>query len=402
MSMNYYSDGIVFSLLDNDLFMQWILSPTAELDLYWKEQMDGNDELKVNIESLKNIINKLEIKEPVLSQNDRMVIWDNIQRQKGRNKVFRRRSKPVWLQIASAVAAIALLIVGYLFFSLEKNGLEETDYTSIITNDEQSIRSTDIVLTLPDNKKMTVDSANIVYDKNGVSNVQSEKPENEDDEKQQLNQLMVPYGKTVSLTLSDGTKIWVNSGSRVIYPSVFKKDKREIFVLGEIYLDVVKIPDHPFVIKTNYMDINVLGTKLNVSAYSDESVQSVVLVSGAVTVKSNDLNGDCNILPDQMFSYKTASKEINIQKVDVNNYISWINGYLLLDSERLDNVFQKLERHYNLSFSYDDNTFKNIRISGKLDFSRGIESVFKYVSIAAQINYEINDQQVKIELKNNE
>lgn len=396
--MNYNSDNIIFSLLDDDLFMQWVMDPTAELDLYWGEQMNGNDELKVNIESLKNIINKLEIKEPVLSQDDRMAIWNNIQRRTGRGKVSRRKLKIV-LQVTSVAAAIAVLIGGYLFFILNKNSLEETDYTSIITNDEQSIRSTDIVLTLPDNKKMAVDTTDIVYDKNGTSNVQSEESENDGNEKQQLNQLMVPYGKTVSLTLSDGTKLWVNSGSRVIYPSVFRKDKREIFVLGEIYLDVVKIPDHPFVIKTNHMDINVLGTKLNVSAYSDESTQSVVLVSGAVTVKSNDLKGNYNILPDQMFSYKTTSKEINIQKVDVNNYISWINGYLLLDSERFDSVLQKLERHYNLSFSYDSNAFKNTHISGKLDLSRGIESVFKYISITVRINYQINDQHVKVELK---
>jgi ferric-dicitrate binding protein FerR (iron transport regulator) len=248
---------------------------------------------------------------------------------------------------------------------------------------------------------MAVDTTDIVYDKNGTSNVQSEESKNDGNEKQQLNQLMVPYGKTVSLTLSDGTKLWVNSGSKVIYPSVFRKDKREIFILGEAYLDVAKIPGLPFVIKTNHLDINVLGTKLNVSAYSDESTQSVVLVSGTVTVKSNNLKGDCNILPDQMFSYTTTSKEINIQKVDVNNYVSWIKGYLLLDSERFDNVLQKLERHYNLSFSYDSNAFKNTRISGKLDLSRGIESVFKYISVTVRINYQINDQYVKVELGKN-
>lgn len=396
MSANH-SDNIIISLLDDDLFIRWILYPTPELNLYWQEQIDKNEELKSNIYTLKDIINKLKIKEPTLSQDDRMAIWNKIE-QNTLHKTKKKSTRSVWLQVASIAAVIALLIGGYWIFIQNQGTLTETDYTSIIVKDEQFIRSDDIVLTLPDNKKVAVDSSNIVYNKEGVSNIHSEQAKAETD-KLQLNQLTVPYGKTISLTLSDGTRMWVNSGSRVIYPSVFGKDKREIFVSGEIYLDVVKNPDLPFIVKTNHINVNVLGTKFNVSAYDNESTQSVVLVSGAVGVKSNELKGNYNILPNQKFSYQASSKEVNIQKVDVNNYISWIQGYLLLNSENLDSVLQKLERHYNISFSYDSNKLKDIRVSGKLDLHGGIEGVLKYISITVPINYNINGKTVKIELK---
>ncbi|MDR3058680.1 MAG: FecR family protein [Prevotella sp.] len=396
MSANH-SDNIIFSLLDDDLFIRWVLYPTPELNLYWQEQINKNEELKSNIYTLKDIINKLKIKEPTLSQDDRMAIWNKIE-QNTLHKTKKKPARRVWLQAASIAAVIALLVGGYWVFVQNQGTLTETDYTSIIVKDEQFIRSDDVVLTLPDNKKVAVDSSNIIYNKEGISNIHSEQAKAETD-KLQLNQLTVPYGKTISLTLSDGTKMWVNSGSRVIYPSVFGKDKREIFVSGEIYLDVVKNPDLPFIVKTNHINVNVLGTKFNVSAYDNESTQSVVLVSGAVGVKSNELKGNYNILPNQKFSYQASSKEVNIQKVDVNNYISWIQGYLLLNSENLDSVLQKLERHYNISFSYDSNKLKDIRVSGKLDLHGGIEGVLKYIAITVPINYSINGKTIKIELE---
>lgn len=399
MSTNH-SEDILLSLLDNDKFIQWVLYPTPELDLFWQGQIEMNDELRINIHTLKNTINRLKIKEPILSQEDKITIWSNIEKNTLKHKARKRPTNRIWIQMASIAASIALFAGGYYFFVKGQHQMIEPDYTSIISDNEQFIHADDIILTLPDNKKVAVDSSNIVYNKDGTANIHAQKGETETIDKLQLNQLAVPYGKTASLTLSDGTKMWVNSGSKVIYPSVFSKDKREIFVSGEVYLDVAKNPDHPFIVKTNHINVNVLGTQFNVSAYDNDASQSVVLVSGSVGVNSQELKGSYNILPNQMLSYKTTLKEVNIQKVDVNNYISWIQGYLLLNSENLDSVLQKLERHYNLSLSYDQNTLKNIRVSGKLDLHRGIESVLEYIAITTPIKYNIDGKNVKIELKN--
>ncbi len=87
------------------------------------------------------------------------------------------------------------------------------------------------------------------------------------DEEHSFNQLIVPNGKRSTLALEDGTKMWINAGSRVIYPNKFKKNKREIYVDGEVYMEVARDEERPFVVKTNMLDVQVLGTSFNVMAY---------------------------------------------------------------------------------------------------------------------------------------
>jgi ferric-dicitrate binding protein FerR (iron transport regulator) len=253
---------------------------------------------------------------------------------------------------------------------------------------------------LPNKQAMYIkdDSSTVIYDSKGIVNVNSEEIDAAKCENASLNQLIVPYGKTAMLNLSDGTKIHVNSGSKLIYPSVFDKNKREIYLSGEIYLDVAKNEKCPFVIKTNHIDINVLGTKLNVSAYNDEPIQSVVLVSGKVCVKSKEMKGNYSIFPNQAFSYDIVSDNVDIREVNVNNYISWIYGYIFLQSESLDHVFQKMGKHFNVPFIYNAKDFKNIYVSGKLDLNKTPEYILENISLAAPVYYKTEENHIKVEL----
>lgn len=391
------SDNIIPSLLDNDLFMKWIVEPTPELDMYWENEMNKDDELKGNVNTLKDIIKNIKIEEPTLSTDEKKLIWEQIEQNVGRGKVRKKLSLRRWMQVASVAAIVLLLAGGYLYISTNKKEIE-LDYASML-DDHQPAQSGDISLILSDDKVVNIknDSSQVVYDDKGRINVDSEEIESTENVKSALNQLIVPYGKTTFLTLSDGTKIWVNSGTKLIYPTVFDDSKREIYLVGEVYLDVTKDENRPFVIKTNHIDVNVLGTKLNVSAYNDADAQSVVLVSGAVNINSKELKGNYKIYPNQMFSYDAASSKADIQKVDVDNYVSWIHGYLMLESESLDLVLQKLERYFNISFIYDSKGLNNIRVSGKLDLKGTPENALKHISVTAPISYKINGEKIKIE-----
>lgn len=391
------SDNIISSLLDNDLFMKWIVNPTPELDTFWEDEMNRDGELKDNVYTLKDIIKKIKIEEPALSVDEKKLIWERIERNIGRDKMEKRSVLRRWMQVASVAAIVLLLVGGYFYVSSNKTEIE-VDYASML-DDNQTAQSGDISLILSNNKVVNIrkDSSQVVYDDKGRINVDSEEIKGAENGKPSLNQMIVPYGKTTFLTLSDGTKIWVNSGTKLIYPTVFDEDKREIYLVGEVYLDVTKDEDRPFIIKTNHMDVKVLGTKLNVLAYNDANAQSVVLVSGAVNIKSKELKGSYKIYPSQMFSYDIASSKADIQKVDVDNYVSWIHGYLMLESESLDLVLQKLERYFNISFIYDSKNFSNIRVSGKLDLKGTPENALKYIGITAPISYKINGEKIKIE-----
>ena len=392
------SENIISFLLDNDSFMKWIIDPTPELNKFWEGEMHVNDELKESVHILKDIIKNIKVDEPTLSTDEKMLIWNKIEQnisqdKKVRKKTFLRR----WVQAVSVAALVVMLAGGYFYITRNKTEIE-IDYASMLDGN-QPAQSGDISLILSNNQVVNIqkNSSQVVYDEKGRVNVDSQEIENVESEKSSLNQLIVPYGKTTFLTLSDGTKIWVNSGTKLIYPTVFEENKREIYLVGEVYLDVTKDEDRPFVIKTNHMDVNVLGTKLNVSAYSDANAQSVVLVSGAVNVKSKELKGNYKIYPSQMYSYDITSSKADIQKVDVDNYVSWIHGYLMLKSENLDSVLRKLERYFNITFVYDAKSFNNIRVSGKLDLKGTPENALKYIGVATPIHYQIKGNEIIVE-----
>lgn len=394
---------ITSGLLDDKQFLKWVIHPTPELDSYWKKRMDESEEIKKNIMDLRDILEKISVVEPSPDPQDKKHIWENIEREILAQERKKRGFRMLWTRVAAVAAVVILVAGGYWLLSEGREYTNKIDYSLFAETDKQMMKSSEnINLVLSDNRKIDIESDNetIDYTDKEVIKVGSEQIAKET-EIAQLNQLIVPYGKTTSLILSDGTKIWVNSGSKLIYPSVFEKNKREVFLIGEAYLDVVKNEKAPFIIKTNHIDVNVLGTELNVSAYNDDPQQSVVLVTGAVEVKSKELKGPFKIMPNQMLAYGTETKKVDVQKVDVSHYISWIDGYLLLQSENLSSLLQKLERHYNLNFVYNREELKNTRVSGKLNLEVGIKEVLDYISITTPIAYTIEEARVMVTLRKN-
>lgn len=388
-----HNTNTIYALLDDESFIRWVLCPTPELDRYWYQKARTDTELAEHIDMLKEIIERLKVEEPQLSAQNRTMMWDRIQETIADTET----SKPIlgikWFRMASAVA-IVIIAIGLFFTFIKKN--DDIDYASILQHDEDAMRSGNVSLVLSNDKVLEIskDSSVVAYDNKGRVNVNSEQVEA--DPLSKLNQLIVPYGKTTSVILSDGTKIWINSGSKLIYPSVFDKSKREIFVEGEIYLDVKRNEQVPFVIKTNRIEVNVFGTKLNISAYREDTEQSVVLVSGSVSVKGKEQTKPTMIVPSQMFTFDIVSQDINVKNVDVENYTSWVNGYLLLHSESLNDVILKIERHYNMKFSYDRESFKNIHVSGKLDMKERIDEVLDFINVIASTEYQIKGDNVQI------
>ena len=207
---------------------------------------------------------------------------------------------------------------------------------------------------------------------------------------------MVPMGKRIQLLLSDGTKMWVNSGSRVVYPIIFDKKKREIFVQGEVYLDVIEDKNRPFVVKTDQFDVNVLGTAFNISAYSDNSQSSVVLVRGKVNV-TDRTKGVVIMKPNQFTAIKDGKAGIP-REVDVEKYICWKENLMIIQDDRMDEVFAKLKRYYGKEFVFTDKVAE-LQVSGKLDLKENLEDILKSISFSVPITYQENANKIIIDIK---
>lgn len=295
------------------------------------------------------------------------------------------RRRKLWLYASSAAAIllVAALSTNFLFSPASS----DRDFMAVsLLNDSVSLQSKEITLITQNDRMKLSNESSLEYQKNGKLQVNKEEVTKDATvpDKQKLNHIIVPKGKRATITFSDGTSMYINSGSHVIYPSDFEKDKREILVEGEVYLEVAKDPSRPFLVKTRDFDVKVLGTTFNVSAYKEDEMASVVLVEGKVEVNNN--NQRTRISPNEKISIIHGESTVSI--VDVNEYISWKDYIILLSEHQAGDVFKRLSRHYGVHIEYEPQ-IASYSVSGKLDLKSGINNSLDILTELLDIKYEI-------------
>ncbi len=163
--------------------------------------------------------------------------------------------------------------------------------------------------------------------------------------------LHVPNGKQFELQLSDGTYVHVNAGSSVRYPVNFvNKEVRKVFLTGEAYFEVVRNKRHPFVVTNGDVDIQVLGTQFNVSAYADDLEVGTVLVEGAIRLSESGQTNDVatTLAPGQKATWNKEAKKLSLKEVDVQRHISWREGKLIFRKVDFKSITKQLQRKYNV------------------------------------------------------
>ena len=402
MNKNYTGYNVE-ELLNDEYFIQWLLAPDVENERFWSELREKDPELKLEIDEACTFVMHLQqdMESPGFSSEDEIAVWNQIKVKTDKNKTRKKRVH-IFRIITGVAAVICLCFLTVGKFYLKDK--QDINYLAIIESvDQASNYSGDVELILSESKKIAISEkeSQVEYNQDGDINVNSQKVESvskEKDHAEAFNQLIVPLGKRSSVTFSDGTKIWVNSGSKVIYPVVFEKKKREIFIEGEVYLDVTSDIDRPFVVKTREMDVKVLGTSFNVSAYKSDSNLQVTLVEGKVEVKTSNNHSDI-LSPNQQFDYDIKTNEATVQSVDVDNYIAWKNGYYQFEKQPLNIVFKKLSRYYGVQIEWDEEVGKRT-CYGKLDLKEELGDVLNNLKDATAIPMQFiyNDDCIKISM----
>lgn len=204
--------------------------------------------------------------------------------------------------------------------------------------------------------------------------------------------LKIPNGKTFEVQLSDGTVAYLNAGSTLRFPTHFeKKGNRQVYLTGEGYFEVTKDKSHPFVVNTQEMNVEVLGTKFNVSSYSNDVATEVVLVEGKVSLYKGVKKADKQVYLTPGLKGSTINGQDKITKVEVNTdyYTGWIKGNLVFKNASFNDIIKKLERRYSVTFINKNNTLGKEVFNARFD-NESIETVLKYFSDSYAINYEIN------------
>ena len=314
-----------------------------------------------------------------------------------RKQNSQKKKRMMYVYSGAVAVVLMLLAVGVHFYM--KQGYDVNQEMRLVAS--QMTHTTDakeIQLILQDKRiEVAGEAAKVEYKADGQVKVNEsvvyEEKVVENKEQMQYNQLIVPKGKRSILELSDGTVLWVNSGTTVIYPMEFAKSKREIFVDGEVFLDVHSDKKSPFFVRTKNMDVKVTGTRFNVTAYEKDDVMSVVLVSGSVQVKTE--NGKSNLTPNNRLTCENGN--LSIQNVDVMDYVTWKDGFYQFKSEKLGEILKRLSRYYGIKIDVSESAAQLV-CNGRLDLKDDLSRVLDGLKVTAPILVKQRENQYIITL----
>jgi hypothetical protein len=218
-------------------------------------------------------------------------------------------------------------------------------------------------------------------------------------DKIEFHTLNVAKGEEFMIELSDGTKIWINSDSRIKYPVIFHGNKREVVLeKGEAYFEVAHDADKKFIVTTKKSVIQVLGTSFNISAYDDEP-EITTLVEGNVNLCHRydiDLTSTVNLKPGDQAKIITINKKINVKKVNAEQYAAWKDGIFYFNYESIELIMKKLSRWYNVDFVYKTTDVKSIIFYGKIKRHETIDKLLEMIKLTNKIDYSIKGNTITI------
>lgn len=211
-------------------------------------------------------------------------------------------------------------------------------------------------------------------------------------------ELTIPRGGTYHVTLSDGTEVWLNADSRFRYPSQFNGDQRIVELDGEAYFEVAKQRQRngrgnlPFLVKTRFQTVEVLGTQFNISAYGDEAAEHTTLVEGSVQITA-DGGTTRQLFPNQQ-GIVTAD-HTHIKTVDVNNFTAWKDGYFAFSDAHIRDVMQVIARWYDIQVDYNDETL-DARFGGTISRFSDFETLLQTIALTGSVKFKITGRRVTV------
>jgi len=317
-----------------------------------------------------------------------------------KNNIFKLYSG--WLKIAAAVLIFGT--VGVYFVQRQKTGAVKNNIAAN-TNAKIVPGSNKAILTLASGKSIVLDSVangavanlgksqvnkvangKLVYDvlpnatHAGVNAVL-------------YNTLTIPPGGQYQVVLPDGTQVWLNSSSSLSYPTEFTGNSRTVKLTGEAYFEVAKNKDKPFYVEMNSVQVKVLGTHFNISAYTDDNDLTTTLLEGSVQISKN---GSLAMLkPGQQAVVGSNANAITVSKANINEAMAWKNGYFMFDDDNIVNIMKKVSRWYDVDIEYQGN-FINQRFGGTFTRSKSITDLLKNLEQISNVHFKITGRRITV------
>lgn len=209
-----------------------------------------------------------------------------------------------------------------------------------------------------------------------------------------IQEIVVPKGQVSQLFLADGTRVWINSESKLKVLSVFASNERSVQLSGEAFFEVAKDPKRPFRVEVNGQKIEVLGTSFNVRAYPNHNEIQTTLTAGKIQLFTGDQRSILN--PGEQSIFNLETKQLSINQVDPANYTSWKEGRFEFQNENLVDVFKVIERWYDVEIQYKESDFKGMRFSGVIKRNKDVNHFLNLLNHSIPVTYRIDLDKITI------
>lgn len=338
---------------------------------------------------------------------ERKQLIDRLQPEKSWQKLERKiyfKKKPVYLRVLKyAAAALIIITVGILtHHRITPDGmpLVAETYTPapgtakavlILESGEQMELVNGQNLYLQKDSCIQLNNNNNTL-KVEISNTPGSMPES-------YSTLSIPKGGEYQLILSDGSKIWLNSDSRLRFPDRFNGEERTVYLEGEAYFEVAHNAQKPFIVSVRNMKIEVLGTKFDVKAYNEDPVVYTTLLSGCVKTSGGQSGQSVILHPNEQCLFDTAKQQLKKRAVDATTFIGWKDGRFIFENEPLEEIMKQLCRWYNVEVSYQSPELAKYRFTGNTGRFDQISSLLNMIEKTYPISFSINGNSIEVRKK---
>ena len=204
------------------------------------------------------------------------------------------------------------------------------------------------------------------------------------------------HGQVREMLLPDGTKVWLNSLTKLRYPEVLKEDCREVYLTGEAYFEVRKDSLRPFIVRVNGAEVTVLGTSFNVNTYGDDGQIYTTLVNGSVRILS-EKNGQEEVLtPGMQGVMNIQTGQLTVREVDVESYVAWREGRFVFRTMTLDLIMHQLQRWYDFEVFYQNPELKEYEFRGVIKRDMDLDKVLSVIKATTNVDFEVKGKVITI------
>ncbi len=342
---NTYKEYSAFDFIEDEYFVRWVKNPDEQSEQFWKMWVAKYPEKAKEVMMAKSILLNLGYQhDPELSESDYLEMFEGALKRgrKSPNKpwLFHITFLPVILKAAAVVA-----IIWGVIFSVDQVNLRNNSPANLVST-------------------VTKQS---------------------------------PWGQKTTTWLEDGTKVHLNAGSTLNYPSIFSDSLREVAIEGEAYFEVAKDASRPFIVSANKVKTTVLGTTFNVRAYPDENTVDVAVAEGVVRVETESPNEIASqiLRVNEMTSFNIMNGDLNTSKVDPEDVFAWTNGVISFKEANIEEIVKTLERWYGVTFLID------VKLNRDKDFTfrytnKPLKEILDGLSFAYGFDYSIDDKTITL------